>query len=305
MIANIHAYFSSTGGSYEIFMSRFPRDAVGFIPLYAKKLPENTALRVYAIGGDGILFDCLNGIIGLKNTELGIIPYGITNSFISGFGKNAKDIFRNIETQCKAAPIPLDVIRCGNNYSLNSCIFGIEAEAIRHAEWLRKKKKKSGFLYKWFLKKFYNVYYYFGVLTAHIRKKNFQYHYEINIDGETFEGPCLGAAVFNGAYYSNNLHPVKNAMPNDGILDILITCGYIRLRFFGVIFNYIKGRPHKFPKIFTKKEGRTVKIKSENPIVYNMDNIPFFDNLLEIEILPNAVQFIDATGYGYKGVSND
>ena len=122
VLASIHTYFLSTGRNYEIFESRFPRDAISYIPLYAKNLSEDISLRVYAIGGDAILYDCLNGIIGLKNAELGVIPYGLTNNFVRGFGKNAKDFFRNIEMQSKAASVPFDVIRCGNNYSLNYCI---------------------------------------------------------------------------------------------------------------------------------------------------------------------------------------
>ena len=304
VLANIHAFFSSSG-NYEIFESRFPRDAVNFIPLYAKDLSKDITLRVYAIGGDGILFDCLNGLIGVKNAELGVIPYGLTNNFVRGFGKNAKDLFRNIEKQSKAASVPFDVIRCGNNYSLNYCIVGVEAEAIRHAEQSRKKPKRTNSLYKWLFKKFYNLFYYIGALVAHLRKKVLKHQYEMIIDGEIFKGPCLGVSVFNAAYYGNNLHPAKKAMPNDGILDIIIVRGHIMLRTFGIIFSYIKGRYYKFPKIFKKKEGVKIKICSLNPIIYSMDNISFFDNELDIELMPDAVRFIDATGYGYKGVCND
>jgi len=108
VLNRIQSFFSTIDNNdYAIHISRFPRDAASFIPVFARALPKGTVLRVYAIGGDGILFDCLNGVMGIENAELASIPYGRTNDFIRGFGKNEDVFFKRLALQYNAPTIPL------------------------------------------------------------------------------------------------------------------------------------------------------------------------------------------------------
>jgi hypothetical protein len=80
LIAGIDAYFTNRKvgkfpeEEYSIHISEFPRDPIIVIRKYMQKQERGTALRVYSIGGDGIAFCCLNGIIGLENTDLAVMP---------------------------------------------------------------------------------------------------------------------------------------------------------------------------------------------------------------------------------------
>jgi hypothetical protein len=81
-----------------IHVSRYLRDAIGVISKYRSGVPEGAVVRVYAVGGDGILFDCLNGIVGLRGVELGALPYGNTCDFPRAFGEEALPLFRREAT---------------------------------------------------------------------------------------------------------------------------------------------------------------------------------------------------------------
>ena len=302
IVARIHDFFREIKNKeYDVHVSQFPRDAVGFIPLFAKDLPETTTLRVYAVGGDGILFDCLNGIMGLKNVELAAIPYGYTNNFIRGFDKNERNLFRLMSQQYNAPTIPVDVMRCGNNYALNYCSIGFEAETVLRTGKIREQMEKGNPLNQWLSRRLYTRFYYAGCLGACSNKDLLRQQYEINIDGENFIGTYQGISILNSPYFGGNMHPVNKAMPNDGVLDVLTIRNRGALRTFCLFPFYVSGHYKMFPRIFTLKQGKKINIRSENILLISMDGIVFFEPEIEIELLPAAVQFVDAGRHGYKG----
>jgi len=303
IVVRIHEFFREIENTeYEIFVSRFPRDAVGFIPSFAKTLPESTILRVYAVGGDGILFDCLNGIVGLENAELAAIPYGYTNNFIQGFSKSERILFRILNRQFDAPTIPIDIMRCGKNYALNYCVTGIEAEAIHYAKEVQGRMERGHSMGQWFGRRLYKQYYYMGALEAFGDKKLLQQHYEVEVDGERCTGAYQGFGIFNSPYYGGNLHPVNNAMPTDGILDMLTIRNWGFLRTMTAFPLYTMGHYKMFPRSFALKQGKKISIRSEDTLRISIDGEVFYESELDIEILPAAIKFVDASRHGYKGV---
>ena len=302
VISGIHEFFKSIkNNNYKIHISRFPRDAAGFIPFFSGDLPENTTLRVYAVGGDGILFDCLNGVMGLENAELAAIPYGRTNNFIRGFGKGNKILFQSMLRQYESPAVPMDVIRCGNNYALDYCIVGVEADALRRTLKIRARMENSNALTQWLSRRLYTFLYLTGAFATYLDGKLLHRQYEVEIDGETTGGFFLTVSVFNGSYYGGSLHPLNSAMPDDGILDMLLIQGRGGLRAFFLLPFYLSGRYKKFPRIFTYKHGRKINIRSDSHLIVSMDDQVFYENELTVELLPAAVNFVDAGRQGYKG----
>jgi len=304
VVVKIHEFFRKMeNGEYEIFVSRFPRDAVGFIPLFAKDLPETTTLRVYAVGGDGILFDCLNGVIGLENAELASIPYGYTNNFIRGFEKNDRVLFRLISQQYDAPVIPMDVMRCGSNYALNYCVVGLEADAIYCADRIRERMAEGHAFSQWLCRRLHSLSFFIGGLVACGNKQVLYQQYDVDVDGESFSGIFQGFSIFNSPYYGGNFHPINNAMPNDGILDMLTirNKGFVRTFCLYPIYEY--GHYKMFPRNFVLKRGKKIKIRSEETLLISMDGIVFFESELDIELLPAAIKFVDAGRNGYRGVA--
>jgi diacylglycerol kinase family enzyme len=306
VLNRIQTFFSTIeNNDYAIHISRFPRDAAGFIPLFAKKLPKETVLRVYAIGGDGILFDCLNGIMGIENAELASIPYGHTNDFIRGFGKNEDVFFKRLALQYNAPTIPLDVIRCGNNYALSHCIIGMEAEIVRSVEKSREKLQQGNSMSQWLARKLYIMFYYFSVFSVITDNQLMRQKYELDIDGEKISGVYLGLHIYNSPYINDNLHPVKNSLPNDGILDMIIPQGQGRRQVLRMLPLFLSGSKEALPRNFFYKQLRKISVNSNKILRVNLDGIVFFESAIELELLPSALRFVDATRRGYKGAADD
>jgi diacylglycerol kinase family enzyme len=304
VIASIRDCFEDSG-SFTLHISRFPRDAAGFIAAFARALPTETILRVYAVGGDGILFDCLNGIVGIPNAELAAIPWGHTNSFVRGFGRKSKTLFRDIARQLNAPAIPMDVIYGGGNYALNFCTIGGESLAILHTMPMQKSLLEGGRISRWLGHRLYDKLYYAGAVFASLNKKVLHQEYEITIDGEDFSSRYCIINIANGSYYGENKHPQPAAMPNDGMLEVLLgrSTGYLRmLRLFPL---FISGRLDEYIRGIIKKRARKISIRSETPVLVNMDDIVFYETNFTVELLPGALRFVDASGRGYRGALAD
>ena len=308
VLARIHEFFEIMGNdNYTVHISRFPRDATGFINRFMRDLPAETSLRVYAIGGDGILFDCLNGIAELPNAELAAIPYGHSNSFIRGFGCwENRASFRDISCQVTSSTIPMDIIRCGNRYILNYCTFGIEAMSILNAARLRNNMRESEEFTQWLGRRLYTPLYYMGAVSAYFDKDIHGRHYKIDLDGEDLSGGYCSILIANGPYYDDNKHPASQAMPNDGMMDIILTRSAHPIRAIILIPSYIMGLQHKFPGDFILKRGRKLRISSEDqhPIMSASDGVIFYSRDVTVELMPGALRFVDAAGQGYWGVTN-
>jgi diacylglycerol kinase family enzyme len=300
VLASIHEFCKNAGSDdYVIHVSRFPRDSVGFIKYTAAALPEGTTLRVFAVGGDGILFDCLNGIMGLPNAELGALPYGHTNSFIRGFGKKNKTVFRKIDRQISAAAVPMDVIRSGSNYVLNYCAIGVDAVAIRNALAIHGSLEAGGSFSQWLGRRFYDKFYYMGAVPACLNTGLLHQRYEVAVDGEDFSGQYRGILVANGSFYWGNKCPAVSAMPTDGLLDIIFARSAGRLRSMSLVPLYAAGRYNRFPNDFVMKRARKIRIRAVDTFLVNCDDIAFYDSECTIEVLHGAIRFVNVSKQGY------
>jgi len=284
------------GEEYSIQISLYPRNAISLIRKKVKEFRHDEKVRVYAVGGDGILYDCLNGIIGLPNMELAAIPYGNTNDFVRAFGEGKKTLFRDIRLQVVSSAVSMDIIHCGDTYALNFCSVGMESNALmasmkiysQFSQNLRKYKNINYFIYI--------VSFYLGGIMAVFNKKVLKHYYKIDIDGEDFSGNYASINIANGPCYGGNMNPVNTAMPNDGLLDVLFCRHKNTLRTISLITKFTKGKFQRYPKDFTFKRLKKIEIQSENPLLIDLDGELFFDIGLQVEILPQAVKIVAPGG---------
>jgi diacylglycerol kinase family enzyme len=251
VLSHIAAAFDFPGAPPRgIHISRYPRDAISIIRKRIARLDPETRVRVYAVGGDGISFDCLNGIVDIPNAELAIIPYGSGNDFIRSFGNEYYEAFRDISLQIRSPAIPTDIIHCGNNCALNFCCVGLEAGAVIKALSLNKRFEKLRFLVPPLNGFFYTL----GGILETFDKHIIARHYEINADGINFSG----------------------------------------------LYSILGGKYDKYPEIFFLRRVKKVFIRSEEPLLINLDGEVFFDSDLTIEILPEAVKVGALNTPGYR-----
>jgi YegS/Rv2252/BmrU family lipid kinase len=300
IISEIKAFFELKKEAYSIHISRSPRDAIIVIRRYFKDMVQNavpdTRVRVYAVGGDGIVFDCLNGIIGIPNAELAIMPYGAKNDFIRSFGPEHYKKFRNLSMQASARSIPVDLIKCNGNYSLNFCIIGLEAAANINIISL---SSRFNYLRRRF-QPFSKLLSIIGALSVSFDKRVFGQHYEIDADGENLSGEYHSINIANGRYYGDGMCAVPSAVPDDGLLDMIIIKSISSFKIFRALVAYIQGRWEKYPDYFIFLRVKKLYIRSQTPIFTDLDGEIFFGTDLDIEIKPRMVNVVSVTGEGFK-----
>jgi diacylglycerol kinase family enzyme len=285
-------------GDYKICISRYPRHAICLIHDYMADIPEEITVRVYSVGGDGILFDCLNGVMAFKNAELAIVPYGMTNNFLQSFGVNKEPIFQDIQLQMNAKTVPTDVFRSGALYALNFCSIGVEAYAFIKTKQINKFLKGGDIFLKTFHSRFYKSLYYVGAFSAFLDKNVVNQHYEVIIDGVDYSGKYQVLHIANGSCYAGNKFPVRAAVPDDGFSEVLMVRSLCALRSLPMISTYLQGRYYKVP-LCSLKQGRNVTIRSKTPMWIVLDEEAFMKTSMTVELLPGAVKIAIPDGLGY------
>jgi diacylglycerol kinase family enzyme len=283
----------------EIRISRFPRHAIRMVRRYITQAGPEALVRVYAVGGDGILFDCLNGIVGLPNAELAPVPYGHTNDFVRAFGDGLEDLFRDIPRLASAPTVSTDILHCGSNYALNHCTVGLESAAIFRAAAIQHSLK----IWPRFIRnssRIYNLIYYLGGVVVMFDQKVLKQEYTINIDGEDLSGAYASFDIANGPCCGGDKSAVVTAVPDDGIIDVLMFKGGSTLRGLTRILPYATGHYDRFPEDFTLKRGKIISIRSKEPLMIDLDGEAFFDTNITVELIKGAVRIAAPDNLSYK-----
>jgi diacylglycerol kinase family enzyme len=301
IIADIRRYFQKRLMQDPlIHISRFPRDAIAVIKNYFKELGSDEIVRVYAVGGDGILFDCLNGVVGLSNAELAIVPYGKTNDVVRAFGEQKDELFRDISLQATSPTIPTDIIYCGSVYALNFCTVGVESDALMKTLELNKALENRKGVFRWLNDALYLIWYYLGGIQAAFNKPVINQHYTLTIDGEHLTGKYCSINIANGPCYGGDKTAVVTAVPDDGFLDALFFKSTKPLKILREMVPYTKGQYTNFVGDFIWKRVKKVAIRSDAPLYLDLDGEVFFDTNITVEVVPAAVKIVAVKGLKYE-----
>jgi diacylglycerol kinase family enzyme len=284
---------------YAIRISRFPRHAIRTVRQYITQAGPETTVRVYAVGGDGILFDCLNGIVGLPNAELAPVPYGHNSDFVRAFGEGKDVFFKDIPLLASAPVISTDILHCGSNYALNLCIVGLESASVFKTIAMQRK------LRNWprFIRnniRIYNFLYYLGGFMVMFNQKLLNQEYIINIDGKDLSGIYASVNIANGPCYGGDKSAVVTAVPDDGIMDVLMLNGIRTLRGLRLVIPYTHGHYDYFPQNTTLKRGSIISIRSKDPLMINLDGEVFLDTNITVELIRGAVKIAAPNNLSYE-----
>ena len=281
---------------YEIYISRRPRSAIASVSNFLRKTTRDETVRIYAIGGDGILFDCLNGMIKYPNAELTSVPYGRVNDFVRSFGNDVTASFRDIKSLSVGPSQRVDVINIGSNFALCHVIIGHLGQAINLANSFLNGKNN-----KWVRYVMPNVYT-IAALFAMTKTKVMKQKYEIKVDDEYFSGKFSNINISNIALDGGSFIPIPYAKPNDGVLDVLITTNSNPLKILTLIHKRNTGK-FESSKHFRYKKCKSMNIKSEEPLFVCMDGEAFFIKDLEVKILHKGLNFFTPEGMNFVDYS--
>lgn len=272
-------------------VSNYPRSAIGLIQKQVDQADMFEIVRVYAIGGDEIFFDCLNGIAGLSHMELAALPHGAGINFLRSFGEGKAELFKDIQSLAEASTIPTDIITVGNNYAINGCSAGlVPAIAMK----MRKRKKKFG---KGFSRFFLGFLYFLDNVVSFFDKELIAQQYKITIDGNDYSGRYSLVNIVNAPYF-NSHKALAGALPNDGLLDVVLFKSGGPLPTWGSLKKYSRGR---MPSNCIRVQAKKIEIESEKPMWIQTDSEFLQDTSITFEVVSQTVQVVAVNDLVYQG----
>jgi YegS/Rv2252/BmrU family lipid kinase len=183
-------------------------------PGEARALAEQAAAdgceRVVAAGGDGTINEVVNGLAG-SDTALGLLPLGTMNVFATELGLPIGNLRKCWEVIEHGLVKPVDLLRANDQYFVQLAGIGFDAQVVAATSF--DFKKTLGPLS-------------YIISATQIASKK-PPSLTIRGGGGTRQGSFV--LIGNGRYYGGPFVLFKNALIDDGMLDVLIfkNLGYL------------------------------------------------------------------------------
>lgn len=276
LVTEIAEYCSEHCLEYAVQITTAPGDARRFAKEHAEKGEEVT---IFLAGGEGTVFEALNGVMGYDNVTLAVIPIGSANDFLKFFPKEKKSAFRDIHDQITGRPVKMDVIKAGDYYCLNGCSAGMDAIVAKYMSDFRRLPFVSGSMA-------YNL----AIIKCFLGKIGCRL--TLSADGKDLGNKkCLFAVVANGPAYGGGYLAAPNAVPFDGELNYTIVENINKFKILKFIGKYKKGEVDGMPFVHREK-CQSFTIKSTENVPVNLDGEIFEEKEITFSIVKNAVKFL-------------
>jgi len=291
ILDNIGQFFRTQDKpNFSIQFSRYRRNAIGIIQNETEKADADDIVRIYAIGGEEIFYDCLNGVSHFQNVQLAAVPYGESSDFLNIFGKENLEAFRDIPLLVESNTLPTDIIGCGVNYALNSCYIGMNSVISKNLKNIKTNLNKGIFMVFSKLSSFLNY-----VITS-FDKNVVARKYKIEIDDIDYSGYYSLIHVANGPYYAGKMTGASNATPDDGLFNIALIKSSYALRTMLSLALYSRG---KRPGNCTYLQAKKITIQSDNKMWIQLDNEYIQDTKISLNMIHHAVQIVAVNNLSY------
>ncbi|MCL1958635.1 MAG: hypothetical protein FWF68_03445 [Spirochaetes bacterium] len=275
---------------FSIQFSRYRRNAMSIIQDEVEKAKTGDTIRVYAIGGEEILFDCVNAVALYPNMQIAAVPHGEFYDFLKIFGENNVELFRDIPALVQGEALPTDAIRWGVNYALNSCYIGMNSVISKKIKDLKSSMNKFSFII------FSRVSAYLSRIASSFDKKIAAREYKITIDDTDYSGNYCLIHVANGPYQAGRLTGSSDATPDDGLLDIALIRSSHPMKTLASIRKYSRG---KRPKNCVFLQGKKITIQSTDQIWIQLDNEYVQDTGITLSVVNHAIQMVTINNLSY------
>jgi len=237
----------------------------------AESLNIDNVQGILAVGGDGTLFEVVNGL--LKNRDdlsipLGQIPVGTGNSFIKDLGINSVEEALDVISSKKTRPVDLGhfTYSGGQHYFINLLGSGF----VSNVAYRGKKYKALG-----------SLSYIFGVLEELVVLKSTPI--ELNIDGEIIKRDAIFTEICNSKYTGGDMMMAPGAEIDDGLFDVIVLNKINRRKLLSLFPAIFKGKHVDDPAMEVFR-GKKVVLTSRDSQVLTPDGETFGTTPLEAQM---------------------
>lgn len=246
-------------------------------------------VRIYACGGDGTLNEVVNGAAGYSHVAITNVPKGTGNDFLKIFGPNCRSLFYNLEELAIGPETPFDLIDCNGHLGIDVVCAGVDARVAadvhRYKDW-------------WLVS---GIGAYILALAENVLFKGIARPISVQMGDIQWENqPACLLCVCNGRYYGGGVMPVGDAMPDDGILDVLLVKKVGRFTFLRLVDKYAKGLYRQYPELILSHHGQEVTFSAQEEITAVVDGEVMRDTAFTVCLSEKKVNFFYPAGAGYQ-----
>ena len=274
IIEAANRYFSDRKEDFEIYTTSAAGDA--------KKKANSAAasgeeMTVFACGGEGTVFEVLNGIVGFDNVNLGVIPCGSANDFLKFFADS--EPFSDIAEQIAGTAVPTDIIKANDYYCLNGCSVGMDAVVARDMSIFKGWRGVSG-----------SMAYKLAVLKTFLGKIGVTIN--LSVDGEKpVKRDCLFAVIANAPYYGGGYKSAPAADPFDNALDFTTVDTISKLKIPKFLSLYEKGLHGSLDYCMLRRCER-MEFTAEKPVPINLDGEIIESKSMKFSLVKGGIKFV-------------
>ena len=106
--------------------------------------------------------------------------------------------------------------------------------------------------------------------------------------------------ICNGRHYGGGFMPVPDAMPDDGVLDVLAVGEISRLTFFRLVGKYAQGLYRQYPQLITDWHGQSLSFSSPREITVVVDGEVMRGTRFTVRLSPLKINFFFPAGADYS-----
>jgi len=266
-------FFKNHGHQPEIVLSKWSGHAIEI----AQNCNVNEWDAMIAIGGDGTLFEIINGLLKRDHKipiPLGQIPTGTGNSFIKDLDVHSPE--SAYEKILGGKTKKVDIGRCKyadqQFYFINILGLGFVSDVAFKA----RKYKRFG-----------DLSYIFGVFEELIQLKT--HALELTIDGQTMHRKNVFVEISNSTRTGGDMIMAPAAKIDDGYLDIILLNDLSRIKLLKAFPKIFKGTHIELPEVETF-QGKHIKITTDLPKRLTPDGEILGTTPIEVEVMPHKVE---------------
>lgn len=273
------------GREYEILFTEYAGHAEELARAAAQ---TGECVRIYGCGGDGTLNEVVCGAAGYDNAAVTNVPRGTGNDFLKIFGSNYREAFSDISALADGVQAEMDLIDCNGKFGLGVVCAGVDA---RIADDVHKYKR---------LPLIGGMGAYILALIENVLFKGISRPATVHVEGETLAGETSIICVCNGRYYGGGFMPVGEAMPDDGVLDMLYIPKVSLFTLIRMIGKYAKGRYRELPHLIRHFHCQKIDFSSDQEMVTVVDGEVMRDRTFTVKLSEKKINFFYPAYVDYK-----
>ena len=255
--------------------------------LALQALEPGDPVRLYACGGDGTLNEVVNAAAGKDWAAVTNVPMGTGNDFLRIFGAEGKARFTDLAALREGPQAALDLIDCNGLLGIDIVCVGVDARVAAGVH----RFKRLPFIGK-------KLAYILSLIVTVL--KGITRPMEVEMGPIRHKGQTALVCVCNGQYYGGGFRPAPEAVPDDGVLDMLLVGEVSLLQFAQCVGKYARGRYKECPHLVRDWHGDKLTISAPEELSAVVDGEVLRGSSFTIRLARRKVNFFHPAGLSWR-----